>query len=129
MAQASESQRDAAQMWGALRDGMESLDLNSEVTFTEYSRVILPIDGYIFWQPLVPIVPKGSLHVSQEIQQSEDETVGFATVLFTSEKRILEFTDAPINRIFIATCGPIRYAFSQQQGFFSAAGLWHYFGH
>ena len=128
MAQASESQRDAAQMWGALRDGMETLDLNSEVTFTEYSRVILPVDGYIFWQPLVPIVRKGSLHVSQEIQQSDDETVGFATVLFTSEKRIVEFTDAPINRIYIAACGPFAMP-SPSSKDFSAPRAWHYFGH
>jgi hypothetical protein len=31
--------------------------------------------------------------------------------------------------LYIATANGFRYAFSEQQGFYSQAGLWHYFGH
>lgn len=129
MASISESSRNQSLLAAALRDGLEQLDLNQKVRFQGYTRVVLPLDKYIFWQPTVEIVVKGSLHFSQEIQQREDETVGFATVLFTSEQPIVEFASAPTNTLWVARQGEFRYAFSQQQGFYSAAALWHYMGH
>jgi hypothetical protein len=116
------------QLFGTLRDGLESLDYNQEVGFQAYSRVVLPVDGYVFWSPTVRKVFKGALRYSQEIQQNEDELVGFATVLFTSEREIVEFS-GPGDTLHVARLGKFRYAFSQQQGFFKQAGLWHYFGH
>src|SRR6266478_2297423 len=117
MAQISESPPNPTQLFGALRDGLEALDLNQEITFQAYTRVVLPVDGYVFWQPTVQLVVKGSLHFSQEMQQNEDETVVVDTVLFTSECKIVQFEDAPPNTIYVAGCGKFRYAFSQQQGF------------
>jgi hypothetical protein len=118
------------QIFGALRDGLEALDLNQSVSFIAYSRVVLPIDGYVFWQPLVePVVVQGSLHYSQDIVQNEDETYGLATVVFTAESQVTAFTDMPINTIYVASVGNFRYSFSAQQGFYSQAGLWHYMGH
>ncbi|HEY6922809.1 MAG TPA: hypothetical protein VI653_05015, partial [Steroidobacteraceae bacterium] len=96
MAKISESVK-PTQMQGALDDGLEVLDLNQQVTFQAYTRVVLPADGYVFWSPTTKLAAKGSLHYSQEIQQNEDETVGFATVVFTSESKIVEFDDSPIN--------------------------------
>lgn len=122
-----------SQLKGALRDGLESIDFTQVVNFMSYSRVVLPVDGYVFWSPLVPQCFKGALHFSQEIQQSEDETVGLATVTFSSEQKIAEFECSPINTIWVASIprsnGRQRFAFSQQQGFYTQAGLWHYFGH
>lgn len=121
--------RNVGQMAAALREGLEQLAQFAEVEFQAYTRVVLPIDGYVFWRPTVPFKTKGSLHFSQEIQQNVDETVGFATVLFTSEREIVEFTSMPTNTIYVAKVGNFRYAFSQQQGFYKSADLWHYFGH
>lgn len=128
MSEMNEGRREAGQIRGVLRDGLENLDLNQEVTFQSYTRVVLPIDGYVFWAPKVPITIKGSLHFSQEIQQNEDELFGQATVLFTSEKHVTQFSTA-LDTIYVATMGDFRYAFSQQQGFYKQADLWHYFGH
>lgn len=129
MSQISESTPNQTQISGALRDGMEALDLNQQITYQAYTRVVLPVDGYVFWQPTVSLTVKGSLHFSQEMQQNEDETLGFATVTFSSEGKIVQFEDAPPNTIYVARCGKFRYAFSQQTGFYTQAGLWHYFGH
>ena len=128
MAQLSESPRDPNQMFGALRDGLEQLDLNQEVTFQAYTRVVLPIDGYVFWSPTITLVVKGSLHYAQDIEQNEDETLGLANVTFTAQEKVTDFDDAPPTTIYVATQGRWRYAFSQQQGFYSQAGLWHYVG-
>jgi hypothetical protein len=114
---------------GPLGDGLRVLDLDKEVVFQGYTRVVLPIDGYVFWSPTVPYTIKGSLHFSQEMQQAETETVGFATVLFTSKQQVPEFTKSPINTLFVGSAGGFRFAFSQQQGYYEQAGFWHYFGH
>jgi hypothetical protein len=129
MTSISEAADIQSQMMGALRDGVESLDLSAEVTFQGYSRTVLPLDGFVFWVPTVPLKARGSLHYSQETQQNEDETQGFATVLFTSEDPVADFSATPDDTLWVASVAGFRYAFSQQQGFYSPAGLWHYFGH
>lgn len=111
-----------------LRTGLETLDLSQVVTFQAYSRVVLPIDGYVFWQPTVKIQAKGNLHISQEFVQNEDESLGVATIVFTSESRVAEFESSPVNTIFVARFGAYRYAFSSLQPFNGPAELWHYFG-
>ena len=130
MAGINEIPRNPSQVKGALYDGVEAVSETRprQFKFKVYSRVILPLDGYVFWQPTVEIGATGSLHFAQEIVQNEDETLGYATVRFTSEKQITEFSSA-IDSLFIASVDGFRYVFSQQLGFYEEAGLWHYFGH
>lgn len=127
--QINEGKNQSSQILGALRDGLEVLDLDQQITFQSYTRVVLPLDGYVFWEPKVSKTFKGSLHYSQEIQQNEDETYGLGTVVFTSESKIVEFAESPINTIWVAQIDDFRYAFSMQQGFYKQANLWHYLGH
>jgi hypothetical protein len=116
-------------MAGVLREGLEALDLGQSVSFQAYTRVVIPIDKYVYWSPRAKFNFKGALHFSQEIVQNEDETFGAATVVFTSEDQITEFTTAPTSTIYVATAEDgFRYAFSQIQGYFKQAGLWHYWG-
>lgn len=126
--QISEIGREPNQLAASLGDGLENLDLGQEVTFQAYTRVVLPIDGYVFWQPTVEECFKGSLHFSQEIQQNLDETVGLAYVTFTSRCRIDKFSDAPMEKLYVGCHEGVRFAFSQQAGFYSQASLWHYRG-
>lgn len=128
MAQAGELQSQA-QLYGALRDGLEALDLNQQVTFQAYTRVVLPVDGYVFWSPTTKLVARGSLHYAQDQVQSEDETYGMASVTFTSEDQVTAFSSAGVNTIYVATVNGFRFSFSQQQGFYTQASVWHYFGH
>jgi hypothetical protein len=128
MAQVSESSN-PTQLQGALRDGLEALDLNQVVTLQAYTRTVLPLDGFVFWVPTgITKDIKGSLHYSQEVVQNEDETFGSATVTFSAQEQVADFVSAPTNTIYVGTVDGFRYAFSQQQGFYSQAGLWHYFG-
>jgi len=129
MAQITEVVSDANQLKSVLRAGLETLDLNSTVTFQKYNQVILPLDGYVFWVPDTVMTVKGSFHYAEDIQQSADETVGFASVVFTSECEITDFALLSQQSIFIATFGNFRFAFSRQDNFYAAAGLWHYMGH
>ena len=119
----------AGQFAGLLNDAKDQLSGNYELVFQCYSRVVLPYDKYVYWQPTVKTQPvAGSLHFTQDIEQNEDETVGLAHVVFTSKQRITEFADAPPNTIFIATIGEFRFGFARQMGRYEEAGIWHYEG-
>ncbi len=127
MAQLSEL-ANQSQLSGALQDGLTVLDLQQTVTFQAYSRVVLPLDGYVFWQPTTQLVAQGSLHYAQDQVQEEDETYGLANVTFITAQQITDFGQAGKSLIYVASVDGFRYAFSQQQGFYSQAGLWHYSG-
>ena len=129
MAQISEVGGDPTQLLGALRQGLESLDLRELQPFQVYTRTVLPVDGYVFWTPTTTESVRGSLHYAQQIEQGVDETVGFATIILTSEDKVMALSEMNENKIYVATQGNFRYAFSRQDGFYTHAGLWHYFGH
>jgi hypothetical protein len=126
--QIQEARTRQSETGAVIGDGLDQLDLNQIVEFQEYSRVVLPKDGYIFWQPTVVIKVPGALHHTQSMIQNEDETFGLADVTFTTQDHVTRFDDIPVNTIYVATRGDFRYAFSRHQGFFQAAGFWHYQG-
>lgn len=119
----------SAQMYGVLRAGIDALDLQQSITFQAYTLTILPIDQYVFWQPTTIVCVQGALTYSQQIEQNEDETFGDASVMFTSESEVTNFTDSPVKTLYVASVDGIRFAFMSQRGFFDPAGLYHYFGH
>ena len=128
--------QNSQQLFASLQQGLETLDLNQEVSFIQYTKKILPLDGYVFWVPGISQNFKGSLHVAQETRQNFDETFGDAMLIFTAEGQITEFSNAPSNTIWVATVGSnagingenIRFAFNKQTGFYFQAGIWHYVG-
>lgn len=130
MAKASEVPGNAGQLNGALRAGIENLSLNQKVTFSKYTRTVLPIDGYVFWTPTnQSVTTKGSLHYAVDYTQDLEEAIGFATVTFTSESQILDFTTLNANTLFVANIDGFRYAFTKQGKFYAPANVWHYVGH
>src|SRR5487761_151526 len=103
----------AGQEAGLLRAAKDQLSGHRELIFQCYSRVVLPYDKYVYWQPTVKTQPiGGSLHFSQDWEQNEDETVGLAHIWFTADSRITDFESAPPNTIFVATVEGFRFAFS-----------------
>ncbi len=119
---------DETQLGTLLNRSQRKLSDNQELTFQLYSRVVLPVDKFVYWQPTTTVTVQGSLHFSQDIEQNEDETVGLAHVVFTTAQKVTEFSDAPPNTIFVATVGEFRFAFAQQQGRYEQAKQWHYAG-
>lgn len=121
--------RGSTEYSGPIGDGINVLTLAVEVEFQKYSRVVLPLDGYIFWQPMdEAICVKGSVHFAQEIDQEETETYGAITVTFTTREPLVGFEALPPNTLHVGRIHGVRYAFSRQQGLFQEAGLWHYQG-
>lgn len=117
------------QLASLLQQGVEALSNEQEITLSAYSRVVLPIDKFVYYQPLKKLVVRGALTYSQETAQSETETYDRAIVMFTCSEPVQEFSDAPVNVIYVGQAQRFRYAFDRQNGFFSSAKLWHYVGH
>lgn len=122
----------------SLRAGLEQLDQRSTFEFAKYARVVLPVDGFVFWKPTgARVTVNGSMHFMQEWLQEADQAIGYTRVVLTSEQRIQEFAQEGQNAIFVATYksqvnnsrDTFRYAFSAQAGFYGPAGLWHYVGY
>lgn len=127
-------EHNVSELSDAIDQAVEQLDLNQEITFQPYSRVVLPIDGYVFWKQSVPVVSvKGSLHFTQNIEQNEEETYGLAQVVMTTRRRLVEFEALPANTLLVGSWMSadetrFRFTFSAQNGRYKAAGLWHYSG-
>lgn len=126
------------QIRAALEQGLEYLDQSSEYTFQPYTRVVLPVDGFVFWKPAPTVKFKGSLHYGLGTQQNADETAGDGPVLFTSEKQVMTFGQTANPMLYVVTVGenetddakknPVRFAFMEQGNFYAQADLWHYTG-
>lgn len=112
-----------------LQAGLETLSQDQTITFTKYTQLVLPSDGYVFWvKTSQTMVVKGSFHFSGDQQQNEDETLGQSHVIFTSETEINDFTNISPNNMWIGDFNSIRFAFNHKKNFYVQASLYHYVG-
>ena len=114
----------------ALDVGLDTLSISAVVTFTKYTRNVLPIDGYVFWLATTETLTiKGSLHYSVTRQQNEDETIGVNSVIFSAESKITDFNYIKPNELWLATLPDgVQYSFSQQGRYYAPANVYHYSG-
>lgn len=141
----------------ALKQGVGTVSLQQEITFTLYVRLILPLDGYAFWvradlvsqsalfnvmgynavpfnnslaikTPASVFTVQGSLHYATEKQQVEDETYAINRVIFTSEERIEPLNDVNPNTLWIAEFNGLTFGFGSHGNYYEASRLWHYTG-
>ena len=137
-----------------LTEGMKAVALNQEITFRLYGRVVLPVDGFIFWvrAPLLKqkqfqpsnlvtamqlsdedmdpceIKAKCSLHYTADVRQEEAETYTANRVVFTTNEEIQDLNDVAAGTMWIAEFEGLRFAFSSASMRYRQAGLWHYAG-
>jgi hypothetical protein len=129
MATVTESLASNSSLNASLVTGINTLSQNQQVTFTCYQRVILPLDGFIFWlRTTSEIVVTGSLHVSTQMQQKEDETIGINRAIFTCADKIQDFNFVAPDSMYIADMKDISFGFSSQGNFYEQAGIYHYVG-
>lgn len=134
MATAAEAAAAKSQLAGDLAAGVVTLSLNQEITFTKYVKLVLPLDGFVFWvradllsasalfnagrfnsaglnQPVsrISTAPTlkamGSLHYSTNSLQNEDESIAVNQVVFTSLSAVQDFNEIGTSVIFIARIG------------------------
>jgi hypothetical protein len=131
-----------SQLAAQLAAGVKLLSGNLQVTFTLYRKMVMPLDGFVFWvrdnltlptQPIYPMLRdtvqvQGSLHYSTEVMQEENSTIGLNTIVFTALSNIDDFQEIDPKYMYLATYQGIRFSFSSQGKYYQQAGLWHYVG-
>lgn len=147
----------ATPLQAALDAGIDTLSKNQVVTFTKYVRLVLPIDGYVFWvradkvgasaladasaanafalnQPPRVVTPatvinvQGSLHHATDNRQEVEANYSVNHMVFTAEIEVQDLNQVGPATLFMATVGGIPYAFSQRGRFYEQAKVWHYVG-
>lgn len=118
-------------MGSALKAGLDQLSIQQEVTFDLYARVVLPLDGFVFWvkasllgpsalynaqvfnasqfnEPQEVITPapqvtvKGSLHYSTDTRQTEEANYAVNRVVFSAENPVADLNSIGSELIYIA---------------------------
>lgn len=144
------------QLAAGLAQGVETLSLSQEITFTLYVKLVLPLDGYVFWVnasllndsaiynaaqygyseynnqgnslPARQLVAKGSFHFSSEVNQLEDRSAAFNHVVFTSERLIQDFNEINSSLMYVAKYEGMTFAFNKHGNYYKQADLFHYSG-
>lgn len=133
MSTANESASAPGNLASALDAGIESIGQQQTVTFTQYTKSIVPADGYVFWVATgTTVVAKGSLHYASNRQQEEDQTVAENSFLFTSETEITELNAVSPSILWVgswaATGATLKVSFSRRGSYYKQSGVWHYMG-
>lgn len=140
-----------------LRAGVEAISQQQEVTFTRYLRLVLPLDGYVFWvrsdlvnygamfngmplnarrmsqapvtTPATFLEVRGSLHRATTRVQEEAETYAVNRLTFTSLSEVQEFEGVDPDVLYLADYEGVRFAFSARGNLYRPqADLYHYTG-
>lgn len=108
--------------------GLTELSRSQTIPFVQYSRYILPLDGYVFWLRVQQTSIAGSLHFDANSLQNEDDSPTINRVIFTTTEEVAEFQDIDPDTIWIGEWPGLKFAFSQHGFFYDAAKLFHYSG-
>ena len=144
MTTAAEAAAAKSQLAADIAAGVNTLSLDQSVTFTKYVRLVLPLDGFVFWvradlisqsallnaakfnkvkgdqaptiiTPAPTLIVKGSLHYGTTREQNEDATYAQNTVVFTALGPVQDFNQIGPNVVYIATFGPDNIRFAFSQ--------------
>jgi hypothetical protein len=127
-----------------------------EYLFTRYTRLVLPVDGYVFWvrSNLVspstqlnamalnaiaidgygPVLPptsarvKGTVHYSTTQHQDPDKVYTSNTVHFNTMETVQFLNAMDPSTMWICRFEGIRFAFSHRDNYFAPVGEKHYVG-
>jgi hypothetical protein len=125
----AESLNSQSQLANTLAAATNEISSYQTIEFTQYSQIVLPADGYVFWVNTGVVTSvQGSLHYSTDQQQNEDETLNVNRVIFTALSQIDSFNEAAPTDLFIGTFEGIRFAFNARGSFYEQANLFHYLG-
>ena len=109
--------------------GLRTLSEDQQVEFQLYVRYVLPLDGYVFWLGTGKVLHvRGSVHVSADKIQREDETIAINRVVLTTGEAVQPFNKIAPNQMWVGMIAGVKFAFSRSGPRYRAAGLFHYNG-
>jgi hypothetical protein len=156
MASAIEAATAKPQLGAGLAQGVETLSGNEQVTFTLYVKLVLPLDGYVFWvnaslltdsaiynasqynkvlpDNLPVVIPKkqitvtGSFHYNTNVQMLEDRQPAFNNIIFTAISPVTDFNEINPQFMYVAEYQGLKFAFNSRDNYYKQADLYHYRG-
>ena len=156
MANVFETSGAKPQLAAGLAEGVNTLSGNETVTFTLYVKLVLPLDGYVYWVnaalltdsalynasqydrllydnyngqvPARSVTAQGSFHLAQEMHQLDDRTTVYNHIIFTALQPIQDFNLINPQLIYVATYQGVKFAFSRRDNYYKQADLYHYRG-
>lgn len=117
--------------------GVDAISNEQEILFTQYVRLVLPLDGFVFYVLPSLLTPSalynaaaynrlrfnrspsaavtlpttmtvmGSLHFGSDLRQDETETFAANRVIFTARSIVTAFQDIAPNTLWIGTAPPL----------------------
>ncbi|HEY0181255.1 MAG TPA: hypothetical protein VGC09_00470 [Rhodopila sp.] len=136
-----------SELAATLAAGLSQISNAQTVVFTMYVRVVLPMDGFVFWvradlvsatqlknatgldvAPNATTTVQGSLHYTSDEHQNDDETITVNRVVFTAPRPVEAMNLVNGQVMFLGEFEGIRFAFSRRDAFFKQADLHHYVG-
>lgn len=125
----AESLNNQNQLQETLQAGVRTISQDQQITFTVYSRQTVSQDGYVFYVNTGAVTTaQGSLHITVDRQQNENETVDVNRVAFTSLVQVDVFDQIAPGDLLIGIFKGEKFSFRSQGPFYQQAGLYHYFG-
>lgn len=138
----------ASQIHDALATGLDVLSGDQTIDFVPYIRMVLPIDGFVFWVRASLLTAEkiaqhgltsagtvtvgGSLHYATVGQQVEDETIAVRKVDFAAKEQITAFAAIAPTVMYVATwqapLGSFKFTFSSRGTYYQQADIHHYVG-
>jgi hypothetical protein len=138
------------QVNAVLDSGVDLIAAKQEIKFTKYVKLVLPLDGFVFWvrsdligaaallnatqsgpNPVssdATFYARGALHQSVDRRQEEDQTASISTIIFTAEEEVQPLSEISPVIMFIGEFNGIRFAFARRGAYFQQANLNHYIG-
>jgi hypothetical protein len=135
MSTAQEALGAKSPMGADLAAGVEALSLDQVITFTRYQRLVLPLDGFVFWVKAGILTPSalynsarfnaarynqspsnisttttfdvtGSLHHATDIRQEEAKTYAANRMIFTALEQVNDLNVVAPDTLWIGTLPP-----------------------
>jgi hypothetical protein len=106
---------------------LQLLSLDQIIPFTQYTRFVLPLDGYVFWLRTQTTQISGSLHAQINKRQNEDETISINRVVFTTAYPVQEFNSISPDIIWVGEYQNVKFAFTRSD-LYRPTTLYHYTG-
>lgn len=129
---AAESINARTPMGSDLAEGLQTLSLDQVVCFSRYVRLVLPLDGYVFWirdaiidmsarynkgrfnafrfnqfgsidVPAPTLTVQGSVHYATDVRQEETEVYAANRVVFTAENEVNSLNRIAPGTLWIGT--------------------------
>ncbi|WP_337049959.1 hypothetical protein [Serratia fonticola] len=147
----STSKNQKGELAASLEEATTSISSDQTVTFTLYVRLILPLDGFVFWvnanllqdkaistslglgtfaypDNKKSVTVKGSFHHQAETRQEDISTRTHNHLIFTALSKVDVFNQVSPGAIWVGDIDGVPYTFSSMANRYKQAGLYHYRG-